>query len=226
MSKNLTGVGLYTVNEASRYTRAQPREIRRWLFGYKFKAPGKKRSSFSPPLWTPQVADLDALGFHDLLELRVVKEFIQRGVHLRVVRTALANARQLFGTDYPFTAHRFLTDGKRVFHEAMEVESPLTDMASKQIVFETIIRPSLYAGIVYGKDGSARRWFPVPRSKVIVLDPALCFGAPALAEYGVPVDTIAAAVSVEKSAARVARMYNIPAAAVRSAVDFEHRLAA
>jgi uncharacterized protein (DUF433 family) len=223
---NLVGVGLYTVADAARITRAPAREVRRWMFGYRYRPHRGAEPVYSEPLWASQVEQPGAIGFHDLLELRVVKEFTKRGVHLPVIRAAIRNARELFGTNYPLTRHRFLTDGKRVFHDAIEAESPLTDMAARQIVFEEIIRPSLYAGIEYGPDGAARRWYPVPRSNVIVLDPAISFGAPVLADYGIPVDTIVAALAGEGNAGIVANIFGIPRAAVLAAARYEHRLAA
>jgi uncharacterized protein (DUF433 family) len=226
----LIDVGLYTFREASRFTSAEPREIRRWLRGYTFKFKGEAR--YSPPLWKTQLDYPEELGFRDLLELRFVKHFVKCGVHLTVVRKALQHAREIFGTEYPFTAHRFLTDGKRVFHEALESvaaehEGPLTDVIAHQLVLDSVIRPSLYAGIEYRHDRkSAARWYPMPRTRAVVLDPAIGFGKPILSEYGIPIDTIAAAVATEKSAARVARIFDIPRSAVTVALKFEQRLAA
>jgi uncharacterized protein (DUF433 family) len=224
---SLSGVGLYTIREAARLTKANPRELRRWLVGYKFKAANEEGSHFSAPLWEKQLGFEDAIGFHDLLEIRVVKEFVKHGVHLSVIRAALKVAKELFGADYPFTAHQFLTDGKRVFHEAVSsVNDPLTDLVAQQLVIDNVIRPSLYAGIEYGQRGKAERWFPIPRSRTVVLDPDLSFGAPTLAEFGIPVDTIAAAVMAEKNVGRVAQMYGISKAAVNASLKFEQHFAA
>ncbi|WP_433694043.1 DUF433 domain-containing protein [Herbaspirillum seropedicae] len=216
-----TGIGLYTLQEAERLTGADPREARRWLFGY------KHANGYSEPLWRTQMADLDekmkVIGFRDLLELRIVKAFVEKNVPLQVIRVALTNARKLFG-DYPFTANRFLTDGRSIFHEAIEGETQLTDLAKQQLVFEQIIRPTLYAGIEFTATGKATRWYPT-KNKVVVLDPEVSFGKPILAEYGVRTDVIAQAVKVEKSKRAVAAIYEIPLSAVEAAVKFE-RLAA
>jgi uncharacterized protein (DUF433 family) len=223
----LTGIGLYTFREASRFTRAQPREIRRWLRGYEFNYRGEQHAS--APLWNPEIELSEAIGFRDLLELRLVKHFVSNGVHLTLVRTAIETARKEFGTDYPLTAHRFLTDGRRIFHEAFETASsqasPLRDLVAHQYVLDDVVRPSLYAGIEYRQGGKqAQRWYPMQRTKAVVLDPQIAFGKPVLADYGIPVDAIAAAVAVEKSEARVARIFEIPRSAVSIAVRYEQRL--
>src|SRR4051812_47232706 len=227
--ERLTGVGIYSFREASRFTKAEPREIRRWLRGYDFRYRGQPRHS--APLWRPELEYEEAIGFRDLLELRLVKHFVANGVHLTLVRKAIDAARGEFGTDYPLTAHRFLTDGRRIFHEALETAtsepSPLSDLIAHQYVLDEVIRPSLYAGIEYRQGGKqAKRWYPMQRTKAIVLDPEIAFGKPVLAEYGIPVDVTAAAAAAEKSEARVARIFEIPRAAVSLAVRYEQRLGA
>jgi len=221
--------GIYSVAEAARLSNASAREIRRWLYGYSF--PSKKLASttkvLASPLWTTQIGEASAIGFRDLMELRFVKHFVSQGVSLQLVRSALQSARSMFQHDYPFTARKFLTDGKRIFHDAIdETEKALTDVASKQVVIDPVIRPSLYAGIEYAKSGLATKWYPVPKSKIIVLDPQRSFGAPVIEDYGVPTFTLAAAYKVEKSASSVALQYKVPRAAVIAASKFEDKLPA
>jgi hypothetical protein len=112
----LTGIGLYTLQEAEKLTGAQARDVGRWLFGHTFK------SGVSAPLWSTQLADLDTkvVGFRDLMELRIVQAFRDRNVPLRVIRAAIDGAKAMFGMEYPFTAHRFLIDGKLIFSKALQ----------------------------------------------------------------------------------------------------------
>ncbi|MHA6910186.1 hypothetical protein ACQUJS_17455, partial [Ralstonia pseudosolanacearum] len=156
---DLTGIGLYTLKEAERLTGAPSREVSRWLFGCRFKDGAR------PPLWKTQLSELDEkiIGFRDLMELRIVKAFRTHDVSLRVIRTAIGNARELFAIDYPFTANRFLTDGKSIFYEALKEhgEIELTDIVRRQMVFEHIVRPELYAGIEFTANGQAKRWYPL-----------------------------------------------------------------
>lgn len=222
---NLTGIGLYSLKEAERLTGAQSREVSRWLFGYKFK------DSSSPPLWRTQLAGMEEdgkfIGFRDLLELRVVKAFVQHNVPLRVIRAALNNAKDMFSTDYPFTAHRFLTDGRSIFREAVREQGDveLIDLVKRQKVFEHIIRPELYAGIEFGPNGLATRWYPVKNSGKVVLDPEIAFGKPILTEFGIRTDIIAVTFAAEKNKKAVAAQFEIPVEAVSAALRYE-RLAA
>lgn len=197
------------------------------MFGYSYRNRGEEEVHLSPPLWRTQLADVGRhlIGFHDLIELRFVKAFVQHGVDLRIVRRCAETARELFGAAYPFTMERFRTDGKTIYYDAIEAEGKedLLDLHRRQWGFDTVIRPSLYKGIEFGEDGTAKRWFPA-HSDAIVVDPELAFGKPALTDYGISTETIAVHLAAEGSRTKVAKLFDIPVAAVSAAVRFEQRL--
>ena len=156
--KGVESLGVYSLPEAEKLTGVRARSLRRWLFGYSYsvKSTGRRTDHPSPPLWQSQYKRDDfhecVVGFKDLLEARVVGEFVKAGVPLIVVRSCLESARELFGLDHPFTAHQFLTDGKTIYRDALKrnAEDPaLLNLKSRQYAFDTVIRPSLYAGIEY-----------------------------------------------------------------------------
>ncbi|GGJ49983.1 DUF433 domain-containing protein [Pseudomonas avellanae] len=221
----LLGLGLYTPAEASSYTGIPSKDIRRWMFGY--SAAGVDH----PGLWTPEIAFLDdkLLGFHDLLEIRFVHAFRQHGVSLQAIRSASLQAREMFGQRYPFTCRRFQTDGRDIFATVLDEtgDEALLDLVKRQYAFKQVITPSLYEGIDYAGEESAKRWYPVKRSKAVVLDPARNFGKPVLTSTGIDTAAIYHSYLAEgQSAKRVAQLYEIPPAAVEAAIAFEHRHAA
>lgn len=227
------GLGLYSLSQTACLIHADRRALRRWVVGYDYSTAGPKGrvQRHSAPLWAPQYAAGDlgepVIGFRDLMELRVVREFVRRGVPLLVVRHCLDAARALFGTPYPFTKQRFVTDGATIFHEAMkqgESEGALLNLRNRQYTFREIVKDSLYSGIEYEGD-FARRWFPEPRGRAVVLDPGLQFGHPTLADSGVPTASVYASFLAEgKKRATVARLFEIEPRAVDAAVRFEERL--
>ena len=158
---DLIGTGIYPLQQAARLVGVEPRAVRRWLQGYARKYKGQKVRS--EPLWRTQLAGQDlpgeVIGFRDLLELRMVAAFVRHGVDLKVIRATVDAAAENFGADYPLTNQKFLTDGKRIFLDAIAQatgEPRLIDVLRKQFVFPDIIKPSLYAGIEYGRDGARR----------------------------------------------------------------------
>lgn len=220
----LTGIGLYSPQQAALLSGAKTLEVTRWLFGYKGRG-----GRFLPPLWNTEIAgeDKKSIGFRDLMELRIVSAFVKKGVPLQVVRQSLVNAKQIFGAEYPFTSLRFLTDGKSIYHEALKDESDaLTDLVKRQLVFNNIIKPSLYEGIEFSHTGSATRWFPT-KDKAIVVDPSLSFGKPSLVTYGVPTETLFLAFKAEDGNFKaVSQQFDIPVPDIRKAVKFESQLLA
>lgn len=228
---SLIGTGIYPISQAAKLVGAEPRALRRWLRGYNRKYRGKYVRS--QPLWPTQLRDQDVpdevIGFRDLLEARLVAAFVKHGVSLKVIRATIDAASHHFGTDYPLTQQAFLTDGKRIFLDAIEAntgEEKIIDVVRKQYVFSDIIKPSLYAGIEYDEDG-ATRWFPLENKKTIVLDPERQFGTPIVADSGIPTDTIYASyLAEERDVPLVARIFNISSHSVSDAVEFEERLAA
>ncbi|MBK1872513.1 DUF433 domain-containing protein [Marinobacter sp. 1-3A] len=221
LEASLLGVGLYTPAEAAAYTGIPSPQIRRWLFGY---SSGGKHY---PGIWSPQLEGKvdQALGFHDLLEIRFVHAFRRHGVSLQAIRLASMHAREMFNQAYPFTCKRFQTDGKAIFAIVLEEtgDESLLDLAKKQYAFKQVISSSLYRGIEYANN-EAQRWFPLSRNRKVVLDPARNFGKPVLTETGMTVEAIVSAWHAEeKNTKRVAALYEVSVADVEAAIQFDQR---
>ena len=231
------GLGVYTLTQAARLVHTDRASIKRWLFGYDYKhtrAQAEPRRYHSDPLWTPQYAEDElgekVIGFQDLLEVRIVREFVQHGVPLLVIRRCLEVARREFQMDdYPLSTQRFSTDGRTIFREVLREghESEILDLRNRQYVIKDIIKPSLYAGIDY-EAGVAKRWYPQGKDRrTIVIDPDLQFGKPTVRDAGIPTETLYASYLAEgKDKAAVARIYELPTRQVDAAIRFEERLAA
>lgn len=218
------GIGFYSFPDAARFLHAKPADLRRWLKGY------TRSSVFHEPLWRSEMESvdpqLDAMTFHDLLELRFVKLFRQQGVPLPLIRATIEEAKLVTGHEFPLTSLRFQTDGRRIFARLQDRpgEWSLVDLVKHQNVIDRVVSPSLRKGIEFDNRRAAR-WFPVEGSKVIVLDPERRFGQPIIADHGVPTVALANAVRAEKGdERRVARMFDVPLMAVRKAVAFEARV--
>jgi uncharacterized protein (DUF433 family) len=224
----LTGLGLYTVPEAARLSGIPAAELRRWLYGYRVGTGDAKRQM--PPLWNPEpgAEGVDGLSFHDLLEVRFIKHFRRLGISLQTIRLAAQNAREILGSPYPFTCRGFRTDGRSIFAEAIAAsgDPELLDLKRRQYVIRNVIQPSLFAGLEF-ENGRARRWYPMERSKAVLLDPEIAFGKPVVADAKVRTDILRDAWLAEgKNTRRVASLYEVSTKAVEAAVRFETRLAA
>ena len=226
---NLIGIGLYTFQEAAKLTNAPAQDLRRWLKGHAYKARGSEERVNSAPLWQTELAEseIEGVSFHDLLEVRFVQAFRKHGVSLQTIRLASQHARELFDHPYPFTCKRFQTDGRSIFATALKEagETQLLDLAKRQYAFTKIIEPSLYRGIEFGRDELASYWYPVARSKAIVLNPTIAFGKPIVTNGSVRTSILYDAFKAEESKQYIAKLYDVPVSAVGAAIRFEERLA-
>jgi uncharacterized protein (DUF433 family) len=225
---SLLGIGLYTVTEASRLTGIPAARLRRWLCGYTYRTGNEVATA--APVWRRQVADVDGtigLGFLDLIEARFVDAFREASVPLPVIRSCAERARELIGSDHPFSSQRFRTDGRTIFADIADQtgEKQLLDLTRSQLAFGRIIGPSLYAGIEFSADDIPARWWPLGQQTPIVIDPGRAFGQPIVSDAAVPTRTLSDAVSAEGSVTVVARLFRVDPRSVRAALRFEQRIA-
>lgn len=223
MTEAAFGVGAYSVPEAARLLGMTPVTLRRWLYGYEYE----QGAGEQPPLWRAQY-DADEgdqlLGFRDLIEARIVNALKLAKFGLPTIRKCIEIAREMVGSDHPFSTTAFKHDGKRLFLEMVDAagETVMYDLKGKQRVFRDFVLPSLQ-GLEFGAD-AAERWWLVPGRRTLVADPERSFGQPIVAGAGVLTSRIAQDVRAEGSANKVAKLYYLPVRAVRDAVAFEANL--
>lgn len=221
------GIGYYTANEAARLLKIPVLNVNRWLRGYDYKYRGA--SYHSEPLWTPELPSYDnkiEMSFRDLIELRFVESFLRAGLGLKTIRHCLDLARDSVNDVRPFSTQKFRTDGRTIFLDTIRKsgESELLDLKKQQYVIKQVIERSFKDLDI--EANAVARWRPFKGKESIVIDPKRAFGQPIAANYGVPTQVLAEAVSVERSVARVARIFEVPPAVVKDAVSFEEFLLA
>jgi len=222
------GRGVYSLREASRLARVPAPRLRRWTRGYRFFYKGEFR--FSPPpvaSVTPPFEEEPVVSFADLLEVRFLNAFREYGVSWKAIRVASANAKELLGRHHPFSSRIFKTDGHTILAEITRTTGDrfLLDLVQNQYEFERIVTPLLYAGIEYNLDQEPSRWWPLGESRQVVIDPSRAFGAPIIAQEGVPTRVLTNAFEAERSIDLVAAWFDVEPGAVRDAIDFEYSLA-
>jgi uncharacterized protein (DUF433 family) len=220
-------VGIYTIPEAHKLTGVSRERIRRWLRGYRSNLRKKKYS----PLWEPQLPPIDnkvALGFLDLIEVKFVGAFLDKGVSWPMIHKVREKARELYpDISHPFCTKQFGTDGHLVFIEVHKEtgDGSLLEIANDQHVFASITKPFLKQ--LEFRDGKIlERWWPLGRDHNVVLDPRKNFGQPTMSEEGVATQVLAKSVQANGSIDEVARWYEIKPTSVREAVAYEQSLAA
>lgn len=220
------GRGIYSVIDATRLTQVSSGRVRRWMQGYRFGRNEAKHTS--PPVFRGDYRPIDGclqLSFMDLMEIRVVARLLDEGISWTEVRKAGKVLSDILKTPHPYASLRFLTDGRKIFfeHKSEFNKHGLVEAVSRQQVFERIVKPHL-RGVDFTGDTPVR-WWPLDRSKSIVVDPQRSFGRPIVASTGIPTEILAShakTIGVD----RTAQWFDVSAKEVRAAVGFEARIAA
>ncbi len=225
MSESLSGVGIYTVSEASSLTGVSSRAIRRWLWGYRGK------SAQHQPLWTPQIPivdDVKALGFRDLIEIKFVDHFNKRGhLSLQFIRKIIDHAAELLEQTYPLSSIKFKGIGKQVIAEVAEgtpEKKLLFNIYTGQFLLPFMI-DYLYDALEYSEYDELARWYPLGKDRRVVVDPKRSFGRP-ISPEGVPTGVLAAALKAEKTVDNVVYWFKVDPKSVTDANEYENMLLA
>jgi uncharacterized protein (DUF433 family) len=222
VSYDLVGIGLYTPSEAERLTGISAERLVRWLRGHTVGDHPYER------LWPPQIDLHDSrtyLGFRDLMEARVAAGFIDAGLSPQKVRRAIEIARDIVKDDRPLSTARLRTDGMTVFLQRVDEtgDESLIDLFRKQYAFKRIVEPSLRN--LDFEDGVPARWWPASKSAGIVVDPTRSFGQPVDDATGIPTRILSGSAINEGSIEAAAKVWRVPTASVRRAINFEQELA-
>lgn len=231
----LLGVGIYSRADAARLLRLTPQRLGRWVRGYTYwlKSSGSPRRTRQPPVVHTDLPTIDgsvALSFLELMELRVVRAFVEKGVPLQRVRVAARKIAELFKTEHPFAHRRVYTDHDQIF-------VALSDAGVKPALLQVSGRRAssqLIAGGIFDRyveeidfeeeSALAERWFPLGRAVPIVLDPHIAFGAPVVVGTRIRTDVLALYAS-GNTVPVVARAFELEPVRIQAAVDFEIQLA-
>jgi uncharacterized protein (DUF433 family) len=199
------------------------------IAGYKYRTGPMRLEKRQAPLFSADASDGDGilnLSFLDLIELRFVRDFLDEGVTLHVIRRAARAAEELFDSAHPFAVKRFVTDGKSIFAQASKDEGDdrMIDLLKKQHVFSHIVTRFIRQ-LKYGADQGVEQWYPMGPERPILVDPRRSFGAPIILS-GVPTSTIARIHAAGSTVQKIADWYGVPEPQVRAAVKFERQLLA
>lgn len=228
------GVGIYSRAEASRLLGMTAQRISRWVCGYRYSwtLDGAVQRARQPPVIKTDLPRLDsalAISFLELMELRVVKAFIDLGVPLQTVRVAWDHARAAFRTEHPFANRRVYVDEGRIFMPTDDRRplSAVLEVSSRRQPFQLI------AGRIFLQSAEdvdfnrqtrlARRWWPLGLGTPIILDPRIAFGAPVVESTGIRTEIIAL-YARGRSPSQVANAFEIDDNRVRAALRFETQL--
>lgn len=200
----------YQVKDAARYVDVTTQTVRNW----------QRNASDSGAAIAPRKAR-EALSYLQLQELAIVSAMRSKGVKLQTIRLARDYLSSRFQLEFPFADPRVKSDGQDVlmeFADDLGGEAKLL-VANKggQYVWESIIGRR-FEEFEYERN-IAVRWHVGGDSSGVVIDPRICFGAPAI--RGVPTWALRGRHAAGETIPDLAADFMISPADVRRGLKFE-----
>ena len=168
-------------------------------------------------------------SFLHLMDLLFVREFLARGLSLQRIRKLLDEVREVTGALH-FARRRLFTHGQRPFLQ-LEADPKRDDDRYLELDSGGQMGIAEFVQLV-GKQMDfsatsdwAETWYPPGYGRVVVLDPKVSFGRPAIAGHRITTSALYEAyVAEEENVGTVCDWMSVAAREVQAAVGFEQPL--
>jgi uncharacterized protein (DUF433 family) len=175
------GEGIFLIKDVSNALRLPYSKVRRWInefdkcFGnngglYSFGEQGNK-----------------AVNFYTLIEFHTFYQLRLKGISSQQIKKFHDFISKELKTKYPFAHSDIRTDGKKMWFEYFD--NLVKHDNKRQLDWKHIIAPFLHR-IEYGNDKIAKRFYPLDKSKNIVIDPKHQFGQPTIIDTNIKTATL------------------------------------
>lgn len=226
--RNYLDQPMYSTAEASRLVGLTPNRISHWLNGYHYLYRSDIRKK--PPIITARKgADKTSYAsFLELVDLLVVKKFIEHNFSLQKIRKILQEVDERYGMAH-FAHHDFFTDKKYVYTSLSikHKDTKLKFLSGGQTVSWPVFE-KIATKIEFDKTAKlAIRWYPLGRNKLVVVDPLISFGRPTIVNKGVPTSNVYSLYLAEdKDIKAPCEWHDLTEDEAWAAVAFEEKIAA
>ena len=218
----ILGHGVYSLTDAAKLTRLNPRRVREWFA--EAQGTHTRKTVFQSDYRS--LGGDRAISFHDLVELFIAGQLRDHGVSLQTLRKVHKKLQSDLKTKHPFCRREIMTKDGKVFLFGLDPRGiqEMVEILTRQRVFPDILVP-FSRRIDYDQATEmAKRWFI---ANLVVLDPTICMGKPIIDGVGISTAVLAASYEAnDQEAERVADWFKVHATHVLAAVDFERSLAA
>jgi len=205
----------------------------RWLEGY------RRLGTQYMPIIRPEPTGAEVVSWGEFVEAAFMAAYREHKIATAVIRSTVAELRDLTGERYPLAMYRPLVSGQELLIEADErarrglsgrpADVPgnepgsarqLLNPKSRQAVLSAAV--ALAQRVEFDEAGVfARRYFPW-QDREVAMQPDLAFGRPTVGS--VRADIVAEDVAAGESEESVAHLYGLTLLQVRSAVQWERSL--
>ncbi len=216
---------LYTYAQADRLTGVPRGTSSRWVKGYKYRSDQGERVIQPPMTAGPEGRTEGGVSFFDLVSIKAIDGLRKRKFGARKIREVITFCQDELGVDYPLATRRFKTDRRNIYMHAGDGQ--LWEVLGRQKgaqAWDQVLDPFL-KDLEYQND-LARRWWPIGRDELVVVDPEYGFGSPVIVNSGLRTELVAERHEVGDDPEVIAYDFNLTLEQVESALKMETKLAA
>jgi uncharacterized protein (DUF433 family) len=207
------GEGIYLTSDVAEILRLPYPKVRRWMIElWDARLAEKGKYSFGDP-------NNRAVNFYTLIEFYTFYQLRSKGVSSQKIQRAHKIIAQELKTPYPF-ATNIRTDGKEIWYEYLD--ELISANGKQQLEIKEILEPFLHK-LEFGKNNLAELFFPLDKSKNVVVDPKRQFGQPIIAGRNLRIETIKKLYEGGESKKNICLLYDLKPSAVDDALRYYKR---
>lgn len=215
----VVGLGVYTLQEASLYTRISSQKLSRWLYG----------TCSAQPIIRSQLFEQRFVSFLDLIQARAINEARKMGITLQKIRQAIDVVKKEFDIEFPLAHQYALVEYDKELHIRNELTTGVTQVTGKNIRQELMpnIVKEFLRDLEFNEVDVACKYSPFVMNEIkITFDPKVQFGQPLVGDTGCRADILNKAFRAEQSYRSVADEFGINDEEVKVAVSYMESIAA
>jgi uncharacterized protein (DUF433 family) len=206
--------GIYSVRDVVQITHLKADKVRRW-----FNELSKENYE---GLSSVQKLDIESMriSFHGLIELVVIGTLRENSFSLKKILKARSDLKSKTNKIYPFATNN-VRDDLKITDKTIIFNFPtgyVTLDGTGQYNLSFIVQ--FFKQIEFDVEGIALKLFPLPESKLIVIDPRQSGGKAAINGKGVWVDTISSAYSGQNSIDIIQDQFDLTKEEVLAALEY------
>lgn len=212
------GEGIFLIKDVAEILGLPHHTVRRWIHEYwdgRFSKEAGGVYSFG------EVGN-KAVNFYSLIEFYVFYKLRERKISSQQIHKAHHAIAVHLKTPYPFAHSEISTLGKGIWYK--KFDSIFRADGKQQATISEILEPFLEK-VDYGKNKLAERFYPLAKSKNIVVDPKHQFGQPTIAATNIKSHTIYNLVLGGEKIKTISNLYDISEKKVKDAIAFHKKVA-
>lgn len=215
-NKPTLGEGIYLIKDVSEILLLPYPKVRHWMHEFWDNRFGKSNGG----AYSFGEKGNKAVNFFALIEFYTFYQLRIQGVSSQQIQRAHQIIAKELNTPFPFAAAEISTDGKRIWYE--KLENIIKADGKKQFDLKKLITPFLHR-IEFDNNNRASRFYPLEKSKNVVVDPKHQFGQPTINGRNINVATIKKLYDGGESKESISILYNLKPSQVNDALLYYKR---